>query len=117
MKFYLISKMPILITFLKWNVDLKIYELVIVFFIWFYHVEIPKKYNILFFIFCIFSAESMFTQNTNSNFQQMIDSVYVETSLRLLDCMHTKYKFMDHLKVYNFFYLILTCFLNQLDTW
>lgn len=43
-------------------------------------------------------AESMFTQNTNSSFQQMIDRVYVETSLRLLDCMHTKYKFMDHLK-------------------
>lgn len=43
-------------------------------------------------------AESMFTQNTNSTFQQMIDKVYIETSLRLLDCMHTKYKFMDHLK-------------------
>ncbi|XP_029648299.1 gamma-tubulin complex component 3 homolog [Octopus sinensis] len=43
-------------------------------------------------------AESMFTQNTNSSFQQMIDEVYVETSRRLLDCMHKNYKFMDHLK-------------------
>ncbi|GAB1605290.1 gamma-tubulin complex component 3 homolog [Argonauta hians] len=43
-------------------------------------------------------AESMFTQNTNSSFQQMIDQVYVETSQRLLHCMHTNYKFMDHLK-------------------
>ncbi|KAL5004454.1 hypothetical protein ScPMuIL_017910 [Solemya velum] len=40
----------------------------------------------------------MFTQDTSNEFQQSIDQVYKETSQHLLDVLHTKYKFMDHLK-------------------
>ncbi|XP_052801228.1 gamma-tubulin complex component 3 homolog isoform X1 [Mya arenaria] len=43
-------------------------------------------------------AEWMFTQDQSNNFQDMIDKVYKETSRHLLDVLHAKYKFMDHLK-------------------
>ncbi|XP_064615668.1 gamma-tubulin complex component 3 homolog [Liolophura sinensis] len=43
-------------------------------------------------------AKSMFSQDTNSAFQLMIDTVYKETSQHLLDVFHNKYKFLDHLK-------------------
>ncbi|XP_050408701.1 gamma-tubulin complex component 3 homolog [Patella vulgata] len=46
----------------------------------------------------ISQAETMFTQDVNSAFQQMIDTVYKETSRNLLDVFHSKYKFLDHLK-------------------
>ena len=45
------------------------------------------------------TAEWMFTQDTNNNFQDMIDRIYKETSRHLLDVLHNKYKFMEHLKV------------------
>ena len=44
-------------------------------------------------------ADRMFKQDTTNEFQQMIDTVYKETSRHLLDVLHNKYKFMDHLKV------------------
>ncbi|ESO86326.1 hypothetical protein LOTGIDRAFT_167139 [Lottia gigantea] len=44
------------------------------------------------------AAETMFTQDSNNDFQDMIDLVYKETSQNLLTVLHTKYKFMDHLK-------------------
>ncbi|XP_021351512.1 gamma-tubulin complex component 3-like [Mizuhopecten yessoensis] len=43
-------------------------------------------------------AGEMFMQDTISEFQHMIDTVYKETSRHLLDTLHNKYKFMDHLK-------------------
>ncbi|KAL4219924.1 Gamma-tubulin complex component 3 [Mactra antiquata] len=43
-------------------------------------------------------AEWMFTQDLSNNFLNMIDRVYKETSRHLLDVLHSKYKFMDHLK-------------------
>lgn len=43
-------------------------------------------------------AQSMFIQDEEGSFQKMIDGVYTETSLHLLDILHSKYKFMDHLK-------------------
>ncbi|XP_053403084.1 gamma-tubulin complex component 3-like [Mercenaria mercenaria] len=43
-------------------------------------------------------AEWMFTQDLSNNFLDMIDTVYKETSRHLLDVLHAKYKFMDHLK-------------------
>ena len=47
----------------------------------------------------LFLADWMFTQDTSNNFQDMIDRIYKETSRHLLDVLHNKYKFMDHLKV------------------
>lgn len=44
-------------------------------------------------------VESMFTQDLDGVYQKMIDAVYRETSMHLLKVLHTKYKFMDHLKV------------------
>ncbi|KAH9512398.1 Gamma-tubulin complex component 3 [Bulinus truncatus] len=43
-------------------------------------------------------AASMFSQDQNSDFQQMLDSVYELTSQHLLDVLQTKYKFLEHLK-------------------
>ncbi|KAK2147394.1 hypothetical protein LSH36_555g02025 [Paralvinella palmiformis] len=43
-------------------------------------------------------VESIFSQDVNGIFQKMIDAVYKETSRHLLDILHTKYKFVDHLK-------------------
>lgn len=43
-------------------------------------------------------AEWMFTQDLSNNFLNMIDTVYKDTSRHLLDVLHGKYKFMDHLK-------------------
>ncbi|XP_060553963.1 gamma-tubulin complex component 3 homolog [Ruditapes philippinarum] len=43
-------------------------------------------------------AEWMFTQDLSNNFLDMIHTVYKETSKHLLDVLHAKYKFMDHLK-------------------
>ena len=45
------------------------------------------------------TAQSMFVQDQEASFQKMIDGVYTETSYHLLDVLHAKYKFMDHLKV------------------
>ncbi|WAR28061.1 GCP3-like protein [Mya arenaria] len=45
-----------------------------------------------------FLRQWMFTQDQSNNFQDMIDKVYKETSRHLLDVLHAKYKFMDHLK-------------------
>lgn len=45
------------------------------------------------------SAASMFCQDQNSDFQQMLDSVYEMTSHHLLDVLQSKYKFLEHLKV------------------
>jgi hypothetical protein len=41
----------------------------------------------------------MFTQDLDGVFDKMVDTVYKETSQHLLNVLHTKYKFMDHLKV------------------
>ncbi|KAJ8309894.1 hypothetical protein KUTeg_011759 [Tegillarca granosa] len=43
-------------------------------------------------------ATTMFQQDTTNEFQQMIEAVYKETSRHLLDVLHNKYKFVDHLK-------------------
>uniref|UniRef100_A0A0B6YQK0 Uncharacterized protein n=1 Tax=Arion vulgaris TaxID=1028688 RepID=A0A0B6YQK0_9EUPU len=43
-------------------------------------------------------AASMFCQDQNSDFQQMLDSVYEITSQHLLDVLQSKYKFLEHLK-------------------
>ena len=43
--------------------------------------------------------ESIFSADLDGIFQKMIDAVYKETSHHLLHILHTKYKFMDHLKV------------------
>ncbi|KAI8743613.1 gamma-tubulin complex component 3 homolog [Biomphalaria glabrata] len=43
-------------------------------------------------------ASSMFSQDQNSDFQKMLDSVYELTSQHLLDVLQTKYKFLEHLK-------------------
>lgn len=43
-------------------------------------------------------VDSIFTQDLDGIFQNMIDTVYKETSMHLLQVLHTKYKFMDHLK-------------------
>ncbi|KAL8625039.1 hypothetical protein ACOMHN_012048 [Nucella lapillus] len=43
-------------------------------------------------------AQSMFVQDEEAWFQTMIDGVYTDTSRHLLDVLHAKYKFMDHLK-------------------
>ena len=48
---------------------------------------------------CI-AVESIFTQDMDA-FPHMIDTVYKETSSHLLEVLHIKYKFMDHLKVWN----------------
>ena len=47
----------------------------------------------------MFSVETIFEQDVGGLFQRMIDTVYQETSGHLLEVLHTKYKFMDHLKV------------------
>jgi len=41
----------------------------------------------------------MFMQDLDGVFDKMIDTVYKETSRHLLHVLHTKYKFMEHLKV------------------
>jgi len=38
-------------------------------------------------------------QDLDGVFDKMIDTVYKETSRHLLHVLHTKYKFMEHLKV------------------
>jgi len=38
-------------------------------------------------------------QDQSNNFLDMVATVYSETSRHLLDILHNKYKFMDHLKV------------------
>ncbi|XP_078693983.1 gamma-tubulin complex component 3-like [Branchiostoma floridae x Branchiostoma belcheri] len=40
----------------------------------------------------------LFTRDVDGSLQQVIDTAYRETSRILLDILHTKYKFMDHLK-------------------
>ena len=51
-------------------------------------------------IHCAVSVESMFSQDVgDAVFDRMIDIVYKETSRHLLHVLHTKYKFMEHLKV------------------
>ena len=47
----------------------------------------------------VVSVESMFMQDLDGVFDKMIDTVYKETSQHLLHVLHTKYKFMEHLKV------------------
>jgi hypothetical protein len=51
----------------------------------------------------------MFMQDTTTEFQNLIDEAYKDTSLHLLDVLHEKYKFLDHLKVciHHFYYVIL----------
>jgi len=61
-------------------------------------VQVKHRTNKLFVMLYV-SADRMFMQDTISEFQQMIDVVYKETSRQLLDVLHNKYKFMDHLKV------------------
>ena len=41
----------------------------------------------------------MFEQDKDGSFQKMIDTVYEVTSKHLLEVLHTKYHFMDHLRV------------------
>ena len=55
------------------------------------------------------SAYVMFMQDTTTEFQNLIDEAYKDTSLHLLDVLHEKYKFLDHLKVciHHFYYVIL----------
>ncbi|PVD18317.1 hypothetical protein C0Q70_20866 [Pomacea canaliculata] len=43
-------------------------------------------------------AESMLVQDLETSFQKHMDAVYSQTSLHLLEVLHTQYKFMDHLK-------------------
>ncbi|CAL1545342.1 unnamed protein product [Lymnaea stagnalis] len=43
-------------------------------------------------------AASMFSQDQNSDFQQMLDKVYELTSQHLLEVLQVKYKFLEHLK-------------------
>lgn len=45
------------------------------------------------------AAESMLVQDLETSFQKHMDAVYSQTSLHLLEVLHTQYKFMDHLKV------------------
>ena len=56
-------------------------------------------------------VESMFMQDLDGVFDKMIDTVYKETSRHLLHVLHTKYKFMEHLKV-NISYVIHTSHFN-----
>ncbi|CAC5369535.1 TUBGCP3 [Mytilus coruscus] len=44
------------------------------------------------------NAYVMFMQDTTTEFQNIIDEAYKDTSLHLLDVLHEKYKFLDHLK-------------------
>ena len=48
----------------------------------------------------------MFMQDTTTEFQNLIDEAYKDTSLHLLDVLHEKYKFLDHLKVYIIFIML-----------
>ena len=48
--------------------------------------------------FSFIPVESIFSQDVDGVFQKMIDAVYQETSQHLLEILHTKYKFIDHLK-------------------
>ena len=50
------------------------------------------------FLFYLFPVESIFSQDLDGIFQNMIDTVYKETSRHLLEVLHDKYKFMEHLK-------------------
>ncbi|KAK3764128.1 hypothetical protein RRG08_039298 [Elysia crispata] len=43
-------------------------------------------------------AASMFSQDQNSDFQLMLDTVYEVTSQHLLNVLQNKYKFLEHLK-------------------
>ena len=67
--------------------------------------KIPTILNMLQWIILMergglyFSAYVMFMQDTTTEFNNMIDETYKETSLHLLDVLHEKYKFLDHLKV------------------
>ena len=49
--------------------------------------------------FISMTVETIFEQDVGGRFQKMIDTVYQETSSHLLEVFHTKYKFMEHLKV------------------
>ena len=40
----------------------------------------------------------MFEQDMDAAFGKMINTVYKETSRHLLEVLHTKYKFLEHLK-------------------
>ncbi|XP_074658179.1 gamma-tubulin complex component 3 homolog [Tubulanus polymorphus] len=44
------------------------------------------------------NVDAIFNQDLNHTFQNMVDMVYKETSSHLLTVLHSKYKFMDHLK-------------------
>lgn len=59
----------------------------------------------MFAMFC--AVEAMFEQDTDGSFQRMIDTVYEETSRHLLDVLHNKYHFMDHLRVRDLSWLII----------
>ncbi|XP_041358285.1 gamma-tubulin complex component 3 homolog [Gigantopelta aegis] len=58
----------------------------------------PTKGREVAMTFDVSQAETMLTQDMNTEFQKMVDVVYKDTSQHLLDVLHNKYKFMDHLK-------------------
>jgi len=74
---------------------------------------------IIVIIDCVVSVESMFSQDVgDAVFDRMIDVVYKETSRHLLHVLHTKYKFMDHLKViavYFIYLLFIIWFIHTLN--
>jgi len=41
-------------------------------------------------------VESMLEQKSDTQFQEMIDSVYTDTSSTLIDILMKKYKLLDH---------------------
>jgi hypothetical protein len=61
----------------------------------------------------MFSVETMFTQDLDGLFDKMVDTVYKETSQHLLNVLHSKYKFMDHLKVYICQLLFIDCMISR----
>ena len=54
-------------------------------------------------------------QDLDGVFDKMIDTVYKETSQHLLHILHSKYKFMDHLKV-NSCHCTLYCYFTAAAT-
>ena len=47
----------------------------------------------------VFAVECIFNQDLDNTFSVMIDTIYKETSKHLMEVLHEKYKFMEHLKV------------------
>ncbi|XP_048249999.1 gamma-tubulin complex component 3 homolog [Haliotis rufescens] len=58
----------------------------------------PTKGREVAMTFDVQKAESMLTQDTVTEFQLMVDTVYKDTSQHLLDVFNNQYKFLDHLK-------------------